>query len=331
MTLHPTAWLLVRLIDAEETFEDELTYWHVEEEHMRKRIFTLDDKNFARLLPSRQAVRVWDEYEPEILDTLREIQDNARRNFDFRLLRDWGRGRAFKKLDLVIDTKGKELLELSIDGVLEKFNNFGKLSFDLFGCHPIKLKDALEGSDECCPVCLEDWVDGDVRVTTHCNHQYHPACIFGTWDLPGHFGFVCPKCRGEGLRVLGRINIPLDRIAKVNDEDLYRFSEDGLAWFNSMVDLAKTWEDDPDQEYNGVEAGDWIDMPGELWTAWAKSIRRELVQQNLTDSPQELTEKRPDPTASWPWLDPNPVNRAPPADGVNASLSNMSIDDDEVL
>lgn len=166
MEMPPATWLLIRLITAEEKFEEELQYWHVEDEHMRKRLFILDDKNMARLMPCKKAIPTWERYEPDVLDTVRDISGKARRNYDYRLLRDWGRGRAWKKMEMVVDTdgKGKEELKETVAMVRRLFNTSGKLGFDLFGIHPIDMEDVRTGSDLKCPVCWSEWEDGDLRI-----------------------------------------------------------------------------------------------------------------------------------------------------------------------
>ncbi|EOD49869.1 putative zinc finger ring-type protein [Neofusicoccum parvum UCRNP2] len=142
MKMPPSTWLLVRLIDAEQTFESELQYWHVEDEHIKKRLFVLDDKNFARLMPCGEAIPTWDE--------------------------------------------------------------------------------------------------------------------------------------------------------KENDDDEWRFSDEGLAEFNKLIEEAENW---------GID-GDYSDMPDDLWEAWAKHLRRKMVDEQLEGDPVELTGEVPDPTADWPRPEP---------------------------
>lgn len=129
---------------------------------------------------------------------------------------------------------------------------------------------------------------------THCNHHFHPDCIFRHWDVTHKFNFDCPKCRQPGRALLSRIQIDEWRIRKENDDDEWRFSDEGLAEFNELIEEAENW---------GID-GDYSDMPDDLWEAWAKHLRRKMVDEQLEGDPVELTGEVPDPTADWPRPEP---------------------------
>lgn len=142
------------------------------------------------------------------------------------------------------------------------------------------------------------------RCRTHCDHQYHPECIFQHWDLPGRLDFDCPKCRQPGRPILERFEIADWRIKKKNDTDMSRFDDETLEEFKEIVTVAQTWESNPDQEYAGVDAGLYEEMPLDLWEAWAKSIRRELVEIGVEKDASPLSNKAVDPIADWPRPEP---------------------------
>lgn len=49
--------------------------------------------------------------------------------------------------------------------------------------------------DSCCPVCHEDYEDGEELVRLGCQHLFHPACI-GKWLYNFH-NTTCPMCKAS--------------------------------------------------------------------------------------------------------------------------------------
>jgi hypothetical protein len=60
---------------------------------------------------------------------------------------------------------------------------------------PVKLPDKM--FNEQCPICIEDFAQGDHLAGLECGHQYHEKC-FEDWMKSGHLS--CPTCRARPQR-----------------------------------------------------------------------------------------------------------------------------------
>ncbi len=141
--------VLTVLSDQEERFEKSLRVKHVEDTLLSKRIWILSDKSVAWLTrPIAQEIE--NRYTHMVFENVKEIGKRSRDVFDFRLLRDWGYGRPWKKLYLVVKTEDKPKLAATIKTLTNLFAS-SKLSSDLMGVHPIDKADLPE--DELCVIC----------------------------------------------------------------------------------------------------------------------------------------------------------------------------------
>lgn len=202
--------LLVTLKAREILFEEALGHEHFEDVLMDKRIWMIDPRDFYDFghdwkIPARQWVTFLNS---EVKPRLREFRTKLQDLFDYRLLVHWGYGRLWKKLYLVLNPTDKSEKE-----AIQEFSNFAtkhsKLAFDLFEIHPLDLS---EIKPDPCSVCLcafehnevvmeyafilfflpspmiPSWrlikLTDDLQKRTHCNHHYHPACLFTYWVSP---------------------------------------------------------------------------------------------------------------------------------------------------
>lgn len=167
-------WLLIRLAKVEYEFEQALTEWHVEDQEMSKRVFLMNDHD-AGVVGLDNMRRVYEHFWPQVHNSLKETSRASRENFEYRRLRDWGYGRPWNKLCLVVDCSKKEghksddnanegtprmTLKDAVKTINGLFNNSGKLGYDLFDVHPVD-KDDLP-KNERCAVCRGDYEDAEL-------------------------------------------------------------------------------------------------------------------------------------------------------------------------
>ncbi|KAI9720573.1 MAG: hypothetical protein M1812_002753 [Candelaria pacifica] len=183
--------LLTVLIRQEEKFENSAGIKHVEDTLIDKRIFVLSDKS-AAWLTYAYAQQLQERYLDIVLGNVAHITKSHRDIFDFRLLRDWGYGRPWKKLYLVIKTDEKPALADAIKNLTTLFAS-SKLSNDLLGVHPIDKVNLPE--DELCVICQCEFDPEEMVLNTWCDHKFHPGCIFESWDTEYKFDWICPLCR----------------------------------------------------------------------------------------------------------------------------------------
>ncbi|KAI9761685.1 MAG: hypothetical protein M4579_000919 [Chaenotheca gracillima] len=178
--------LLALLLDRADSFEKSMAKRHVEDVYITKRVRLLTDQD-AATLDEKTSESVKAQYGPKVINTIREIGQLTRQVFDFRLLHDWGHGRPWRKLFLMLDTD-------TIPGLAEAIQTT-KIEFarpwgtwrtvgDLFDVHP-KDKSKLP-PDDLCVICYSEWEDQDLVMKTWCNHNFHHTCIFRFWDDEKH-------------------------------------------------------------------------------------------------------------------------------------------------
>lgn len=80
-----------------------------------------------------------------------------------------------------------------------------------------KKRAMVEAEDECCPVCLTAFEEGDsLRLLPHCSHVFHPECI----DPWLHRRATCPLCRANLERPLPADAVAIALSAEGSDDDM---------------------------------------------------------------------------------------------------------------
>lgn len=80
-------------------------------------------------------------------------------------------------------------------GVTHRWNkpsNFKNIRSHLFAVHPIK-NGSLSDDDYLrpkyfengCGSCFEDFGEGELVMSLHCDHMFHVSCVFSDWDHIG--------------------------------------------------------------------------------------------------------------------------------------------------
>ena len=153
--------LLVNLKVREILFEETLGDEHFEDILIDKRLWMIAPKDFYEFghdweIPCRKWLTFLNETaKPQ----LAEFRNKLRDRFDYRLLVDWGYGRLWKKLYLLLTTRNQDEKD-----AIKQFSNFATrhsaLAFNLFAVHPMDLE---ELRPDPCSVCLCDF-EHDVMV-----------------------------------------------------------------------------------------------------------------------------------------------------------------------
>ncbi len=125
---------------------------------MNKRIWIMSNTSAVTMGPvATKALK--EAYCDEVIEDVRQISGDLRRLYDYRLLRDWGYGRAWQKLYLVFDTDGNAELAQTIEHLRGVFST-SERAHDLFDVHPID-KTHLP-KDDICVICQCEWEDKDL-------------------------------------------------------------------------------------------------------------------------------------------------------------------------
>jgi hypothetical protein len=149
--------LIMYLLTRELRFERSLASEHVEDIRMDKRLNWLSPKDMFAIGHANVLAlyRTWDMMMRPHLEIW---QNRMRACFDYRMLRDWGYGRHWKKMFVVLDE------QLAGRAAVEIFRNWashnGKLAYDMFSVHPVFKDDIPDG--DICTVCYCDWEDTDL-------------------------------------------------------------------------------------------------------------------------------------------------------------------------
>ena len=146
------------LLDREEEFEYKLRQEHIEDILMDKRISwaTPEDLSLVGYAYTLGLVNEKDNY---LRPKLSRYQEDMRKLYDYRLLRDWGYGRLWKKLYMVFDTAQNPNDAEWIQAFNWFSKNHSKLAYDLFSVHPVELKDIDAG--DLCTVCYCQFESGE--------------------------------------------------------------------------------------------------------------------------------------------------------------------------
>jgi hypothetical protein len=162
------ARLVLVLLAKEHIFESSMTFGHVEDVAIDKRITLVAPKDavFSR----QESFAIIDELGPPLRAALASMQMALRNVHDFRLLRDWGYGRAWKKLHLLLDAKsdqkwtdrlGHRPLSSCIEDLLIHLHSSRK-AYNVFDIHPMDMKNY--DKEDTCTICLNEFRDGDILM-----------------------------------------------------------------------------------------------------------------------------------------------------------------------
>ncbi|KAI9875291.1 MAG: hypothetical protein M1830_008656 [Pleopsidium flavum] len=209
--------VLAALLSKENQFERQLAWGHVEDENVNKRIWIVSNTSAVKIgsVATRELKAA---YRGGVLEVIRHISQDLRTVYDYRLLRDWGYGRPWKKLWLIFDTDGNAELAQAIEFLRGVFSG-SKRAYDLFDVHPVD-KTHLS-KDDMCAICQCEWEDDDLVMTTWCDHQFHAACLYECWDNEVKFDNACPLCRQSPGQLRDRVEIHAEKV-----DYMYRESSD---------------------------------------------------------------------------------------------------------
>jgi hypothetical protein len=145
------------LLTREAKFERTLAKEHVEDILIDKRIHWLSPGDMFKLGGS--GVRAFlNRYDVGVKPRLEEWQNRIRICFDYRMLRDWGYGRHWKKMYVVIDEPPEG--QAAIHMFRNWASNNSKLAYDMFAVHPIFKGEVPDG--DICSICYCDWEDTEL-------------------------------------------------------------------------------------------------------------------------------------------------------------------------
>jgi hypothetical protein len=126
---------------------------------MDKGLFPISERQFLKIRSVRKFIDEWENFFNRIRYEAMETASKLRKSFLYRLLRDWGYGRQWRKMYLLLGDKWTA----AVDQINTSFNKKnGKLAYDLFDIHPKPLSDL--GMDDACHVCQEDYSEMEAMM-----------------------------------------------------------------------------------------------------------------------------------------------------------------------
>ncbi len=156
----PLKWyMLLDSLFTEEYFEGQLRAFHVEDVSMNKRIHLLSDKHASLMLP-QEVHRIYKKWGTDVLDRLRRIQHEMRMSYELRWVRDWGYGRAFKKLYHPVDCTRHPAWRTELNEALRLMKNGGHVGSNLWASYPMDLQGRDKEALTACAICMEEWKEG---------------------------------------------------------------------------------------------------------------------------------------------------------------------------
>lgn len=156
------ARLILVLLAEEYEFDYSMTCDHVEDVSYDKRVVILSAKE-AVACGKNGMIELTNSLGPPLREAISTTQRKLREIHDFRLLRDWGYGRPWKKLYFLFDTVadrnitdrlGYRPLGDCIKELLAHINSSRK-AYDLFDFHPIDAKHHNE--EDNCTICMSGY------------------------------------------------------------------------------------------------------------------------------------------------------------------------------
>ena len=155
----PITRLILYLLTRERSFNGILEKEHIEDLLHDKRINWFTEPDMFTMGVDQTLERV-ERYDANIKSILARWQQRMRSCFDYRMLRDWGYGRHWKKIYLVCDEPRECEARTAIDMFRTWASNNNKLTYDMFGVHPMH-KDEIANGD-ICTVCYCGWEDTEL-------------------------------------------------------------------------------------------------------------------------------------------------------------------------
>ncbi|KAK5208979.1 hypothetical protein LTR20_009026 [Exophiala xenobiotica] len=194
MRFPPMTRLLMDLLFTDCDFEKEYAVDHICDIRIEKRIRVLDRESAnGRSLNDNRGVVV--DRISELKHHMKTYSIRMRGLFAHRYLVDWGHGRPWKKLYLVVDSEGPENIPVSIINEFLKFTTLTTpLASKIFSVHPIPSHEINE--EDLCVICQERYEADDLLMELrNCPHRMHAGCVIEYWDRYHYYDNDCPVCR----------------------------------------------------------------------------------------------------------------------------------------
>ncbi|KAK2754657.1 hypothetical protein FQN54_006790 [Arachnomyces sp. PD_36] len=216
----PMTRLILILLAKEYEFEYLMTCSHVEDVSYDKRVIIISPKESMQC--GREGmINLTKDLGPSLRDAIAKAQRELREVYDFRLLRDWGYGRPWKKLYVLIDTVADQKITerlgyRSLGDCVKEFRahlHSSRKAYDLFDFHPLDLAD--HDKEESCTICLSEFESNGCIMELRCSHRFHPTCIMEYWDSEHRYDYLCPNCRNPGPTLSDRVQFKAEK--KDND------------------------------------------------------------------------------------------------------------------
>ena len=146
--------LILFLLTRDLNFNNLLAREHVEDILHDKRITWFTDQDMFTMGPD-ETLDLVSRFDAELKPMLTEWQRDIRKCFDYRMLREWGYGRHWKKMYLVCDEPSGSEERAAIEMFKKWATNNSKLTYDMFSIHPMYKGEIPEG--DICTICYSDW------------------------------------------------------------------------------------------------------------------------------------------------------------------------------
>ncbi|KAL6245004.1 hypothetical protein RBB50_007779 [Rhinocladiella similis] len=191
----PMTRLLVDLMLAEDAFETDHALTHICDIRIEKRVKLVVDvsTDVAIMAGQRQQVQfhmgVMKQYATRYSTRMRDL-------YAYRYLVEWGHGRPWKQMYLVVDTGSDGIPKKMVEEFLMFTTCTSPLASKMFNVRPMAFSDI--DNDDICSICQEEYqVNHMVVELRHCRHRMHPECVIKFWDDLHHYDNRCPMCREE--------------------------------------------------------------------------------------------------------------------------------------
>ncbi len=134
--------------------------WHVEDQSFNK-LYVISTMDAALLKPA-VAADVYAQGSEFAYQVVRDISRAARLTLPYRMLRDWGLGRPWRQIHLLLDLKGNDGLAAAVAYAQQCFAVRPPRTAQLFSVHPRDLADIV---DKTCMICCEEYKHGEIALT----------------------------------------------------------------------------------------------------------------------------------------------------------------------
>lgn len=258
----PMTRLVVDLMLAEETFETDHANTHICDVKIEKRVkMAVDVPTDAAVMANQRQQVLWH------MDILKQYASGystrIRNLYAYRYLVEWGHGRPWKQMYLVVDTGKDGIPKDMVDEFLMFTTCTSPLASKMFNVRPMAFSDI--SNDDICSICQEEYQVNDLVIELrNCRHRMHPECVKGFWDNLHHYDNRCPMCRAENPSI--RELFPYF-VAEAEDVCYHADTQaSGLAvWLDRAVrhrmrrDLpVDRWEVDLQRHYSTREVEAWL-------------------------------------------------------------------------